>query len=65
MNIFFRCRSEGLQIYLNTDTKPTIGDTVLVSNKKYIVTHVIWCLEEPPAQSGLLIDIIPASEVEI
>lgn len=65
MNIFFRCRSEGLQIYLDTDTKPTIGDTVLVNNKKYKVTQVVWCLEEPPAQSGLLIDIIPSGEVRI
>lgn len=58
MVIFFRCNSDGLFICLDTDTKPTIGDTILFEHKRYKVANVIWCLEEPPAQSKLLIDII-------
>ena len=44
-------------IGLETDTKPTIGDTIRIKDKDYTVDKVVWCLEEPPAQSGLLIDI--------
>ena len=44
-------------IGLETDTKPNVGDTILVKHKEYDVKKVIWCLEEAPGQSGILVDI--------
>lgn len=57
MMIWFKCDEDGLMVGLETDTKPTIGDTIRIKKKDYTVDKVVWCLEEPPAQSGLLIDI--------
>lgn len=42
---------------LDTDTKPTVGDTELLKGKEYNVDKVTWCLETAPVQSGLLINI--------
>ncbi len=57
MMIWFKCEEDGLMVGLETDTKPTIGDTIRIKKKDYTVDKVVWCLEEPPAQCGLLIDI--------
>lgn len=57
MMIWFKCEEEKLIVGLETDTKPTIGDTIHIKGEDYVVNKVIWCLEEPPAQSGLLIKI--------
>lgn len=57
MTVWFKCEEESLMVALETDTKPTIGDTIRIKRKDYTVDKVVWCLEEPPAQSGLLIDI--------
>lgn len=57
MFIWFECETENLKIGLETDTKPTVGDIIWINDKDYSVEKVIWCLENPPAQSGLLIQI--------
>lgn len=57
MMIWFKCEEDGLMVGLETDTKPTIGDTIRIQKKDYTVDKVVWCLEEPPVQSGLLINI--------
>lgn len=57
MMIWFECKEENLLVGLETDTKPAIGDTIRIKGKDYTVDKVVWCLEEPPAQSGLLINI--------
>ena len=57
MLIWFECKTEDLMIGLETDTKPSVGDTVKVNGKEYDVEKVVWCLESLPAQSGLLIQI--------
>ena len=57
MLIWFECKPENLILSLETDTKPSVGDTVRVRGKEYDVEKVVWCLESPPAQSGLLIQI--------
>lgn len=59
MNIWFFCKEEKLLVELETDTKPTIGDTILIEGKEYVVQKVIWCLEKPPAQSGIRVEIEP------
>lgn len=59
MRIWLECKEENLVIELETDTKPTVGDTVRIEDKEYGVEKVIWCLNEMPAQSGLLIQISP------
>lgn len=55
MLIGFKCKEENLMIGLETDTKPNVGDTILVKHKEYDVKKVVWCLEELPAQSGILV----------
>ena len=62
MMIWFKCKEENLMIGLETDTKPSVGDTILVQHKEYDVKKVIWCLEERPAQSGIIIYISPVKE---
>ncbi len=57
MMIWFECRKDRLMIGLETDTKPTVGDTILVEGKEYDVKKVIWCLEKAPAQSGIKVEI--------
>lgn len=57
MMIWFKCEEEGLMVSLEADAKPTVGDTIRIKGNDYKVDKVIWCLVEPPAQSGLLIDI--------
>lgn len=57
MLVWFKCEEENMMVNLETDTKPTVGDSILLKRKEYLVTKVLWCLEEPPAQSGLLITI--------
>ncbi len=57
MLIWFECKKENLMLGLETDTKPTVGDTVLLKGKEYNVDKVTWCLEPAPVQSGLLINI--------
>ena len=57
MLIWFECKTENLMIGLETDTKPSVGDTINVKGKEYDVEKIVWCLESPPAQSGLLIQI--------
>ena len=57
MLIWFKCKEENLMIGLETDTKPNVGDTILVKHKEYDVKKVIWCLEDAPGQSGILVDI--------
>lgn len=57
MLIWFECKTENLMIGLETDTKPSVGDTVKIEGKEYAVEKVIWCLERTPWQSGLLIQI--------
>nr|WP_024835459.1 hypothetical protein [Clostridium sp. 12(A)] len=59
MLIWFKCEKENLMLGVETDTKPTLGDTVLVKRKEYNVDKVTWCLEQAPVQSGLLIKISP------
>jgi len=59
MLIWFECKTDNLMIGLETDTKPTVGDTVRADDKEYRVEKVTWCLENLPAQSGLLIQISP------
>ena len=58
MLIWFECKKENLMLGLETDTKPTVGDTILLEGKEYNVDKVTWCLEQAPAQSGLLINIV-------
>lgn len=48
MMIWFKCKEEDLIIGLETDIKPTIGDTIRIKGKDYTVDEVVWCLEEPP-----------------
>lgn len=55
MAIWLICKEENLKIGLDTDTKPTIGDTIRIKRKYYIVDKVVWCLEELPEQSGLIV----------
>lgn len=43
MLIWFECKKENLIIGLETDTKPTVGDTVQVDDKEYRVNKVTWC----------------------
>ena len=66
MMIWFKCREDNLMVGLETDTKPSVGDTILIKmvsptilikGIEFIVKKVIWCLEEPPAQSAFLIEI--------
>lgn len=57
MVIWFECKTENLMIGLDTDTKPSVGDTVKVEDKEYTVEKVIWCLERPPFPSELLIQV--------
>lgn len=61
MMVWFKCTENDLMVGLDTDTKPSIGDTVLIKGTKFVVDKVIWCLEEPPAQSGFLIEITKAN----
>ena len=56
MMVWFKCKKEGLMFGLETDTKPTIGDTIRIKGKDYTVDKVVWCLQEPPGQSGLIIN---------
>lgn len=35
ITIWFKCEQENLMVGLETDTKPSIGDTILVKKKKY------------------------------
>ncbi len=57
MMIWFECKKENLMIGLETDTKPTVGDTILAEGKEYEVKKVIWCLEKAPLQSGIKVEI--------
>ena len=57
MQIWFNCEEENLMVGLETDTKPAVGDTVLIKNKEYGIRKVTWCLVEAPGQSGLLVAI--------
>lgn len=62
MLIWFECKEKNLMIGLETDIKPTVRDTVRVNDKDYSVEKVIWCLENLPAQSGLIIEISPKNQ---
>lgn len=57
MMIWFECKEDNLMAGLETDTKPDVGDTVLIKQEEFVVKKVIWCLEEPPVKSGFLIEI--------
>lgn len=54
MNIWFKSDGKFLAC-LDTNTKPSVGDMVLLRKEKYIVTEVLWCFEEPPAQLGIIV----------
>lgn len=49
-----KCEEDNLVVNLEVGVKPTIGDTIHVKGKSYIVDKVIWCIEEFPGQSGIL-----------
>nr|DAD82845.1 MAG TPA: hypothetical protein [Siphoviridae sp. ctXZx16] len=49
-----KCEEDNLVVNLEVGVKPTIGDTIHVRGKSYIVDKVIWCIEEFPGQSGIL-----------
>lgn len=57
MIVWFKCEEEGLMCSLETNARPMIGDIVRVKGNDYSVNKVVWCLEELPAQSGLLVNI--------
>lgn len=59
MTIWFKCEEENLMVGLETDTKPSVGETLRVKDKYYTISDVIWCLEEPPGQSGIIALIKP------
>lgn len=62
MLIWFECKEKNLMISLETDIKPTVRDTVRVNDRDYSVEKVIWCLENLPAQPGLIIEISPKNQ---
>ena len=64
MLIWFKCEEENLMIGLETDTKPSVGDTIRVQGKYYTVNDVVWCLEEAPAQSGIIASITQKKKSE-
>ena len=57
--IWFKCKSKNFQFCLETDTKPDVNDLILLDGKCYRIENVIWCLEHPPAQSGIMVQISP------
>lgn len=52
--IRFKCEEDSFVINLESDVRPCVGDMVLFENREYEIVKVIWCLEEPPAQCGIL-----------
>lgn len=55
MRVWFECKEDNVLIGLDTDTKPSVGDSLLVKNTKYDITEVLWLLEEYPGQSGIIV----------
>lgn len=63
MRLWFKCEKEGTYIELAaTPFRPNVGDFVSMSGKEYEVEKVVWCLEHPPAQSGILCYIKPVCQ---
>ena len=54
MIIAFKCSEENLVVYLESEVRPMVGDSILIKDKEYTVTKVIWALLDLPAQSGLV-----------
>ena len=42
MMIRFKCKKENLTFGIESDLKPSIGDTVHFQNNQYTVKKVIW-----------------------
>lgn len=55
MLIYFRCKEENLTILLESGVKPSVGDKVICNNTEYVVKKVVWCLEEVPKQSSIIV----------
>ena len=55
MTIYIKCEKENLRVALDTDTKPSKGDNMVINKQEYLVTKVSWILETAPGTSGLLV----------
>lgn len=55
MTIYIKCEKENLHVALDTDTKPSKGDNMVINKQEYVVTKVSWILETAPGTSGLLV----------
>lgn len=40
MVILFRCTEENLAMFLETEARPMVGDSVLIEDKEYVVTRM-------------------------